>query len=198
MRKKSAPAIPKRLKFPLTGSGFLNVVKDSKKGLSRTALVMAATGKSEGAAKNDGQRSGDAGEVIAHIIEQSPDIGRLLNPETNRRYHLSEIKQAPASTWQLLTGLLVENTWSVKDTKAAVDRVIGLTTSCPKWLSGIHADLKKPRWSLAMQRPPHRHSPSQVNCTTKNPDSLAPKGFPHRLSRLSRLVSANGGCLAQR
>ena len=67
----------------------------------------------------------------------------LLDEEINRTKHLCAINSAPADTWQTLTTLLVENTWSVKDTKAAVDRVIGLTTACPKWLSGIHVHPKK-------------------------------------------------------
>lgn len=122
---------------------FQNAVKDSKKGLSRTALVMAATGKGEGTAAMDGKRRGDAGEIVNALILQSNDVVRLLDPEVNRTYHLCEIKQAPASTWSLLAGLLVEHTWSVKDTKAAVERVNGVMVVRAAWMEDIHVDLKK-------------------------------------------------------
>ncbi len=122
---------------------FQNAVKDSKKGLSRTALVMAATGKGEGAANIDGIRSANAGEVVAYLIEQSYDIARLLDTETNRRYHLCEIKAAPVETWPLLAGLLVEHSWSVKDTKAAVERVVAVLSAQQEWMKSIHIDLKK-------------------------------------------------------
>jgi hypothetical protein len=108
-----------------------NAVKDSKKGLSRTALVMAATGKEGGTAKIEAKRFADAGEVLAHLIEeQSYNDVTLLDTDNNRRLHLCEIKQAPQANWPLLFDLLVEHSWSVKDTKAAVDRIKAVDSGC--------------------------------------------------------------------
>lgn len=112
---------------------YLNAVKDSKQGLSRTRLVMAATGKEGNAASIDAKRLGDAGEVIAFLMEQSFHVERLLDPETNRTRHLVEIHQAPPELWPLLTSLLVEHEWSVKDTKAASDRIRSITDAIPSW-----------------------------------------------------------------
>ena len=47
---------------------FQNAVKDSKKGLSRTALIAAATGKTGNAAEVDGRAKGASGEVIVSLI----------------------------------------------------------------------------------------------------------------------------------
>lgn len=113
---------------------FQNAVKDSKTGLSRTRLVMAATGKEAGTAAMDGKRRGDAGEVIDSLLKESNDIVRLLDPDKNRTYHLVEIHQAPRDHWPLLAGLLAELDWSVKDTKAAVERVMNLLAAKPDWL----------------------------------------------------------------
>lgn len=112
---------------------FQNAVKDSKKGLSRTQLVMAATGKEGKAAEHDAKRAGDAGEVIAHLLEQSPNDGGLLDPDSNRRLHLCEIKQCSPEHWPMLAELLVEHEWSVKDCKAAVERVRNVQSVIPAW-----------------------------------------------------------------
>jgi len=80
-------------------------------------IEAVATGKTGNVADHEGRRKGDSGEVIVYLIEQSYINERLLDPETNRTLHLCEIKAAPSETWQLLTGLLVEFTWSVKDTE---------------------------------------------------------------------------------
>ena len=114
-----------------------NSIKDSKKGLSRTALISAATGKTGNAAEVDGRAKAAAGEVIVHLQEQSVDVHGLLNPEENKTFHLYEIKQAPIETWKLLFSLHQENSWSVKETKAAVDRVRTVADLVPDWLPDV-------------------------------------------------------------
>lgn len=83
-----------------------NSVKDSKKGLSRTQLIRAATGKDGNAATKEGQLRGTAGEVLNFLMGQSADISILLDPENNRTYHLAEIHAAsiglPLSSLRLL------------------------------------------------------------------------------------------------
>ncbi|MBK5941413.1 hypothetical protein CCR96_19615 [Halochromatium roseum] len=92
--------------------------------LSRTQLVRAATGKEGDTARTEARRFGDAGEVIAHLIEQCDnDVTLLLSTDSNRRLHLVELKQSPRELWPMLAGLLVEHDWSVKEVKAAVERL---------------------------------------------------------------------------
>ena len=56
---------------------------------------------------------------------------------TDRSKHLYEIHAAPESTWAILAGLLQEHSWSVKDTKAAVDRVRTVAGLVPAWLPAV-------------------------------------------------------------
>ena len=58
-------------------------------------------------------------------------------PATGIAKHLVEIHAAPESTWALLAGLLQEQSWTVKDTKAAVDRVRSVDDLAPDWLPDI-------------------------------------------------------------
>ena len=81
-----------------------NSVKDSKKGLSRTQLIRAATGKDGGAAEIEAKRRGDAGEVLQYLMEQSYHMERLLDPDTNLTRNLSEIHAAPNWLWSALGG----------------------------------------------------------------------------------------------
>ena len=69
----------------------------------------AATGKDGGAAEIEAKRRGDAGEVLQYLIEQSVDIATLLDPETNRTYHLAEIHAAPQWLWTALVKQMVES-----------------------------------------------------------------------------------------
>ena len=78
---------------------FQNAVKDSKKGLSRTALIAAATGKSGHNATVDGKEKGDAGEVIVYLKSQCQLELTLLDTDTNRTKHLCEINAAPPETF---------------------------------------------------------------------------------------------------
>jgi len=167
---------------------FQNAVKDSKKGLSRTALVMAATGKGENAANQDGIRRGGSGEVIVYLIEQSYINERLLDPETNRTLHLCEIKAAPSETWQLLTGLLVEFTWSVKDTKSAVDRVNAVLNAMAPWMNGIHVDLKK----VAMEPGYAKSTASAFTAAAQLSDRLAKSVTLYRLEATTDTKQIDG------
>jgi len=94
-----------------------NSVKDSKKGLSRTALVTASTGKEGNAAETEGRRKGAVGEFLLWLEEQSVHVDGLLDPEVNLTRHLAAIHKTPSQYWQQLTELLIENEWSVKQTE---------------------------------------------------------------------------------
>ena len=69
----------------------------------------AAIGKDGDAAKTEAKRKGEAGEVLQYLIEQSVDIATLLDPETNRTYHLAEIHAAPQWLWTALVKQMVES-----------------------------------------------------------------------------------------
>lgn len=94
-----------------------NAVADSKKGLSRTMLAEAATGKSGNAAAMEGHRLAAAGSVLA----QSFHVERLL-VEVNLTRHLATIAPLPPTCYPAMVDLLLERGWSVKDTQAAVER----------------------------------------------------------------------------
>lgn len=151
---------------------FHNSVKDSKKGLSRTQLVIAATGKGEGAAKNDGMRKGDAGEVLQHLInEQSPIVGRLLDPDTNRTLHLTEIHAAPKDQWNPITGFNLNNSWSVKETKAAVDRIRSVADLAPDWLPDVSSVYPKVAMEPGYAKSTAAALKTAVECYKKLPDN---------------------------
>ena len=69
----------------------------------------AATGKDGGAATKEGQIRGNAGEVLNFLMEQSAIDGILLDSETNRTLHLSEIHAAPNWLWSALVKQMVES-----------------------------------------------------------------------------------------
>lgn len=87
---------------------FKHTKKDSKLGLSRAAFAKAVNTN-----RSTGSRWADAGEVL----EQCRDIPTLL---MGKVYHLAEIHSAPSQYWQLLTELLIEHDWTVKQTEAVV------------------------------------------------------------------------------
>ena len=92
---------------------YRNAVKDSKKGLSRTALTAAATGKTGQTAKNVSNQLFEAGEAL-----QSTDVG-TLPPDRNLTLHVAAINALPEVSKRAMLGLLLEHGWSVKDTQAA-------------------------------------------------------------------------------
>ena len=109
-----------------------NSVKDSKKGLSRTQLIRAATGKDGNAATKEGQLRGTAGEVLNFLMEQSADISILLDPENNRTYHLAEIHAAPNWLWTALVKQMIESSWTVQTTREKVGALKDIAEP-PKW-----------------------------------------------------------------
>ena len=94
-----------------------NSVKDSKKGLSRTQLIRAATGKDGNAAEVEARRKGDAGEVIQFLREQSVINDGLLDTDTNRTLHIAEIHAAPHWLWVALVKQMIESGWTVQVTR---------------------------------------------------------------------------------
>lgn len=109
-----------------------NSVKDSKKGLSRTQLVRAATGKDGNSAAIEGNRRGDAGEVLEYLIAQSFINERLLDPETNRTLHLAEIHAAPEWLWSELVAAMLEKSWTVQVTQENVKKYKNVDPP-PEW-----------------------------------------------------------------
>ena len=97
-----------------------NSVKDSKKGLSRTQLIRAATGKDGNAAEVEARRKGDAGEVIQFLREQSVINDGLLDTDTNRTLHIAEIHAAPKWLWPALVRQMIESGWTVQVTRDKV------------------------------------------------------------------------------
>jgi site-specific DNA-methyltransferase (adenine-specific) len=100
-----------------------NSVKDSKKGLSRTALITASTGKEGQSASLEAKRKGDVGEFLLRLEAESFNVERLLDPEVNLTSHLYAIHKAPEQYWQQLTELLIEKEWSVKQTETIVNAI---------------------------------------------------------------------------
>jgi hypothetical protein len=54
---------------------------------------------------------------------------------TGRVQHLFTIHATPSSSWPMLASLLQSNDWSVKDTKAAVDRIKEVSAALPAWFA---------------------------------------------------------------
>ena len=98
---------------------YRNAVKSSKTGLSKTALTMAATGKTGTVAKNLASALEDAGMAI----EQSHIDVTLLPADRNLTQHCAAISALPPEQYAPMLALLLEHGWSVKDTQAAVERV---------------------------------------------------------------------------
>ena len=126
-----------------------NSVKDSKKGLSRTALIRSITGKEGSAASTEGARKGDVGEFLLWLEERSllwGEEGFFLDPEVNLTCHINAIRRTPQKYWQQLTELLIENKWSVRQTEAITKNVIenGLHGFYPELLGTNEQDDSEP------------------------------------------------------
>ena len=109
---------------------YRNAVKDSKKGLSRTALTAAATGKTGNSAEVLAGRYFKAGQVLA----QSELELSLLDSDATQTAHLAAISALPPEQYAPMLALLLEHGWSVKDTQAAVERVQSVVVARPDWL----------------------------------------------------------------
>jgi len=109
-----------------------NAVKDSKKGLSRTQLVKAATGKDGNAAAVDGNEKGSAGEVLIYLQDQSELELTLLDPDKNRSKHLAEVHAAPQWLWTALVKQMIESGWTVQVTRDKVKAYKDIATP-PEW-----------------------------------------------------------------
>ena len=80
----------------------------------------AATGKDGNAAEVEARRKGDAGEVIQFLREQSVINDGLLDTDTNRTLHISEIHASPQWLWSALVKQMVESGWTVQVTRDKV------------------------------------------------------------------------------
>jgi hypothetical protein len=90
--------------------------------------------------------SGFAGRIgkSVTVVSQNAQAARVYREvstpvekynATGRTKHLTEIHSAPSSTWPMLATLLQSNDWSVKDVKAAVDRVKEVSAAIPVWFA---------------------------------------------------------------
>ena len=109
---------------------YRNATKASKKGLSRAALTAAATQKTGDSAKTMGRYLSEAGEAL----EQSEIDFTLLDHERNLTLHCAAINALPSASKRAMLDLLLEHGWSVKDTQAAVERVLAVEQLRPSWL----------------------------------------------------------------
>ena len=99
------------------GLNALDTVEKSKGGRGvKSALSVSGFARAIGKTQQSVSQVIQAAEVYkltSQLVSFDP---------ANRSQHLSEIHAAPESTWGLLAGLLQQHSWTVKDTKAAVDR----------------------------------------------------------------------------
>lgn len=111
-------------------------------GLTALATVEKSKGgrgvKSEISVRGFAERLGKNPSDISNLIKAASVLSKLLERSYSfdakgRAFHLKEIHSAPESTWAMLAGLLAEKDWSVKDTKAAVDRINGVQSVIPDW-----------------------------------------------------------------
>lgn len=110
----------------------LNALDTTTKGKHKSDLSLSAF------AKRLGKSSASVTQVTqaATVFQQIFTRVKNFNQDGVHR-HLYEIHAAPESTWVLLAGLLQEHSWSVKDTKAAVDRIRSVAECVPAWLPDV-------------------------------------------------------------
>ena len=83
------------------------------------------------------KRLGKSQPYITQVVKAA-EVYKLISQlmgfsGTGRVQHLFEIHAAPEPTWATLAALLVEQDWSVKDTKAAVERINAVQEAIPDW-----------------------------------------------------------------
>jgi ParB-like chromosome segregation protein Spo0J len=113
------------------GLNALDTVEKSKGGRGVTSELSVSgfasrIGKTQGYLTQVTQAATVYRKVITQVMGFSP---------TGRTKHLFEIHSAPSPTWPMLATLLQSNDWSVKDTKAAVDRVKEVSAAIPAWFA---------------------------------------------------------------
>ena len=106
----------------------LNALDTLDKGKHNSNLNVSGFAKRLGKSQGYLTKVFQAATVFSKIIPQ----GIIFDP-TDRSKHLTEIHAAPESTWALLAGLLQEHSWTVKETKAAVDRIRSVADLVPDW-----------------------------------------------------------------
>ena len=112
----------------------LNALDTTTKGKHKSDLSLSAFAKRLGKGLTVVSQNAQAAKVFRKVSSQLEFFSTA-----NRSQHLTEIHAAPESTWVILAGLLQEHSWSVKDTKAAVDRVRTVADLVPAWLLGVHS-----------------------------------------------------------
>lgn len=110
----------------------LNALDTTTKGKHKSDLSLSAFAR----------RLGKTGAYLTQVTQGARVYREILTQvnnfdPTDRAKHLTEIHAAHESTWVILAGLLQEHSWSVKDTKAAVDRVRAVADLVPAWLPDV-------------------------------------------------------------
>ena len=115
------------------GLNALDTVEKSKGGRGvQSELSLSAFAKRLGKGITVVSQNAQAAKVYRKVSTQVEGFCA-----TDRSKHLTEIHAAPESTWVLLAGLLQEHSWTVKETKAAVDRIRSVADLAPDWLADI-------------------------------------------------------------
>lgn len=113
------------------GLNALDTVEKSKGGRGVTS-ELSVSGFAE--------RIGKSKQYLSEVT-QAATVFRILSAQadsfdaSNRTKHLTAIHSAPSPTWPMLATLLQSNDWSVKDVKAAVDRVKEVSAAIPAWFA---------------------------------------------------------------
>ena len=110
----------------------MNALDTTTNGKHKSDLSLSAFARRVGKSNGFITQVKHAAEVYREIFSQLKNFDT-----TSRSQHLFEIHAAPESTWVILAGLLQEHSWSVKDTKAAVDRVRTVSDLAPDWLMDV-------------------------------------------------------------
>lgn len=105
----------------------LETVEKSKGGRGLVGSALSVSGFAKRLGKSQGYitetvQGAEVYKLIAQAISFEP-CGRLK--------HLTAIHSAPSPTWPTLAALLQDHDWSVKDTKAAVERIKSVAESLP-------------------------------------------------------------------
>ena len=115
------------------GLNALDTVEKSKGGRGvKSELSLSAFARRLGKGLTVVSQNAQAAKVYKKVSTQVEGFNA-----TDRAKHLTEIHSAPESTWVILAGLLQAHSWSVKDTKSAVDRVRSVADLAPDWLLDV-------------------------------------------------------------
>ena len=106
----------------------LNALETTCKGKHGSDLSLSAFAGRLGKSVQVVSQNAQAAKVYREISSQLETFN-----SDGRVQHLVAIHSAPSPTWPVLAAFLQEHDWSVKDTKAAVERIKSVSESLPAW-----------------------------------------------------------------